>query len=98
MKKLRINYCLLWEEEVPDNITEEECKEIVESHAEEFFVNGFYSDVEWQVDDKHHNWGKPVRFVVLNLWRANMKISWSHGAHVACFGKIFNDGWAQLSG
>ena len=22
-----------------------------------------------------------------------MKISWSHGAHVACFGKIFNDGW-----
>ena len=27
-----------------------------------------------------------------------MKISWSHGAHVACFGKIFNDGWAQLYG
>lgn len=56
MKKLQINYCLLWEEEVPDNITEEECKEIVESRAEEFFVNGFYSDVEWQVDDKRHNW------------------------------------------
>ena len=27
-----------------------------------------------------------------------MKISWSHGAHVACFGKIFNDGWAQSFG
>lgn len=27
-----------------------------------------------------------------------MKISWSYGAHVACFGKIFNDDWAQLSG
>ena len=52
MKKLRINYCLLWEEEVSDNITEEECKKIVEAHAEEFFVDGFYSDVEWQVDDK----------------------------------------------
>lgn len=52
MKKLRINYCLLWEEDAPDNITEKECKEIVESHAEEFFADGFYSDVEWQVDDK----------------------------------------------
>ena len=52
MKKLRINYCLLCEEEVSDDITEEECKEIVESLAEELFVDGFYSDVEWQVDDK----------------------------------------------
>ena len=25
-----------------------------------------------------------------------MKISWSHGAHVACFGKIFNDGWGAI--
>lgn len=24
-----------------------------------------------------------------------MKISWSHGANVACFGKIFNDGWGR---
>ena len=40
--------------------------------------------------------GKLARFVALNLWRANMKISWSHGAHVACFGKIFNDGWGAI--
>lgn len=51
-KILRINYCLLWEEEVPDDITDEECKELVEAHAEDFFVDGFYSDVEWQVDNK----------------------------------------------
>ena len=25
-----------------------------------------------------------------------MKISWSHGAYVACFGKIFNDGWGVI--
>ena len=25
-----------------------------------------------------------------------MKISWSHGAHVACFDKIFNDGWGAI--
>ena len=25
-----------------------------------------------------------------------MKISWSYGAHVACFGKIFNDGWGAI--
>lgn len=25
-----------------------------------------------------------------------MKISWSNGAHVACFGKIFNDGWGAI--
>lgn len=25
-----------------------------------------------------------------------MKISWSHGAHVVCFGKIFNDGWGAI--
>ena len=24
-----------------------------------------------------------------------MKISWSYSANVACFGKIFNDGWAR---
>lgn len=52
MKILRINYCLLWEEEVPDDITDEECKELVEAYAEDFFVDGFCSDVEWQVDNK----------------------------------------------
>ena len=52
MKQLRINYCYLWVEEVPDDITDEECKAIVEEHAEEIFVDGFYSDVEWQVDDR----------------------------------------------
>lgn len=25
-----------------------------------------------------------------------MKITWSYGAHVACFGKIFNDGWGAI--
>ena len=40
--------------------------------------------------------GKFVRFVALNLWRANMKISWSRGANVVCFGKVFNDGWGAI--
>lgn len=35
-----------------DDISDEECKAIVEAHADEIFVDGFYSDVEWQVDDK----------------------------------------------
>lgn len=51
-KILRINYTYLWSEEVPDNITDEECRALVEEHAEEIFVDGFYSDVEWQVDNK----------------------------------------------
>ena len=25
-----------------------------------------------------------------------MKISWSYGTNVACFGKIFNDGWGAI--
>ena len=25
-----------------------------------------------------------------------MRISWSHGANVFCFGKIFNDGWGAI--
>lgn len=25
-----------------------------------------------------------------------MKFSWSHGAHVVCLGKIFNDGWGAI--
>lgn len=52
MKKLRINYTYLWEVEVPDDIAEEECKELVEEIAHEVFEDGFYSDVEWQVDEK----------------------------------------------
>lgn len=42
--------------------------------------------------------GKFVRFVVLSsfMGRANMKISWSHGANVVCLGKVFNDGWGAI--
>ena len=52
MKVLRISYTVLHEEEVPDDFTWEQGKEIVEELAEEYFVDGFYSDVEWQVDNK----------------------------------------------
>lgn len=52
MKILRVAYTVLHEEEVPDDFIWEDAKELMEERAEDYLVDGFYSDVEWQVCNK----------------------------------------------
>lgn len=50
-KILRMNFTILHQVEVSDDITDEECEAIVQEFAEEVDIDHLYGDVEWEVND-----------------------------------------------
>lgn len=50
-KMLRMNFSILNQIEVPDDITDEECEELVQEFMAEVGIEGIYNDKEWDLSD-----------------------------------------------
>lgn len=50
-KMLRMSFTILNEIEVPDDVTDEECEELVQEFMEKVGIDDIYNDIEWDLTD-----------------------------------------------